>query len=80
VQLPTPPHLRLAVDGDAALEQQGLRLGPRAGDSRQLEQLAETDRVAANLDLSQGADVARVAGAASSRAEFLSTLPKERRF
>ena len=55
VKLPTAPSLRLAVDGDARLEQQGLRLGPRAGDPGQREELAEPDRVAANLDLVQAA-------------------------
>jgi hypothetical protein len=80
VELPTPPFLRLAVDGDPALEQQGLRLGPGTGDPGQLEQLAEPDRVAANLDLPQGADVARWQTPTSSRAEFVSTLSKERRF
>jgi hypothetical protein len=80
VELPTPAYLRLAVDGHAVLEQQALRLGPRTGNPGQLEQLAEPDRVAANLDLSQGADVARRQAPTSSRAKFVSTLSKERRF
>ena len=80
VELPTPAHLPLAVDGDAAIEQQGLRLCPRTGDPRQLEQLAEPDRVTLNLDLLQSADVARWQAPTSRRADLVSTLSEERRF
>jgi hypothetical protein len=53
VELPAPARLRLPVDGHTFLDQQGLRLGTRPGDTGQLQQLAEPDRVAANLDLVQ---------------------------
>ena len=51
VQLTAAAALGLAVDGDLVLGKQALSVGPGLGDAGQLEELAEPDGVAANLDL-----------------------------
>jgi len=51
VELTPAPRLHLAVHPDDAALDERPRLAARVGDARELEELAEADRVAADLDL-----------------------------
>jgi len=51
VELTPAPRLHLAVHADDAALDERPRLAARVGDARELEELTEADRVAADLDV-----------------------------
>ena len=63
VQLPTTPCLHDAVDQDVTVADDGTGVGTGLGESGELEELAQSDHVAADLDdfwLAHGSSIGSV--------------------